>query len=303
MKKTIKYQFAEDSSGKLININDVNKNENHIEKYNCLDCKQELIPKIGNIRIRHFSHKNNTYGCSKETYLHELGKKLFYEIYSKCLSENTPFYIYASLFNKYYNYCKYFEIFKSKNCIENNIQKINLISYYKNIEYEKYQGNFRPDITLINDNNEKIFIEIAVTHPCDDEKIKSKNKIIEINLKNEEDVNIIIGKNLSDENNLIKFYNFDEIYLPIEPFCNDNIKYNYFIELKNGEKHHVGIIRKDLCKFTFENKNIIANITPIQINIPIMPVYNYTQRGPRIENMDLYKNRKSNNYRSKRRKK
>jgi hypothetical protein len=307
MKKTIKYQFAEDTSGKLVNIDSIIKNENHNEKYICLDCKQELIPKTGNIRVHHFSHKNDTYSCSKETYLHELGKKIFFEIYTKCLNENEPFYIFASLFSKYFNYCKYYEIFKSNNCIKNNIDKINLVQYYKYIEFEKYQNSFKPDLTLINNSNDKIFVEIAVTHPCDEEKIKSKNKIIEINIKNEEDIKIILEKNLSEENNLIKFYNFDDFYLPIEPFCNDNKKYNFQIELKSGEKYNIGVLKKDLCKYTYENIDLIAKITPIQIKIPIiplMPSHNYIQRGPRIENIDLQKSKKKyNNYGSRKRKK
>lgn len=307
MKKAIKYQFAEDSSGKLVNIDSIIKNENHNEKYFCLDCKQELIPKTGNVRVHHFSHKNDTYSCSKETYLHELGKKIFFETYTKCLNENEPFYIFASLLNKYYIYCKYYKIFKSNNCIKNNIDKINLVQYYKYIEFEKFQDNFKPDLTLIDNFNDKIFIEIAVTHPCDEEKIKSKNKIIEINIKNEEDIKIILEKKLSEGNNLIKFYNFDDFYLPVESFCNDNKKYNFQIELKNGEKYNVGVLKKDLCKYAYENIDLIAKITPIQVNIPIvplMPSHAYIQRGPRIENMDLQKSKnKYNSFGSRKRKK
>ena len=210
------------------------------------------------------------------------------------------------MFSKYYNYCKYFEIFKSNNCIKDNVNKINIAQYYKYIEFEKYQDNFKPDLTLINNSNDKIFIEIAVTHPCDEEKIKSKNKIVEINIKNEEDIKIILGKNISEENNLIKLYNFDDFYLPIEPFCNDNKKYNFQIEFKNGEKRNVGVLKKDLCKYTYENINLIEKITPIQVRIPIMPLmpsHNYTQRGARIENMDLNKSKKKySNYRSRRKK-
>jgi len=75
MKKRIKYQYANNGSGKLVNINEID--DNYTGKYFCLICGQELIAKKGNERIHHFAHKNDTNNCSKETYLHELGKSCF----------------------------------------------------------------------------------------------------------------------------------------------------------------------------------------------------------------------------------
>ena len=136
MKKPIKYQYAKNSSGELVDINIINKDCNN-EKYFCIACKQELIPKLGDKRIHHFAHKIDTYNCSKETYLHELGKKIFYEIYLQCLNTNEPFYIVTSLINSLSMTCKYNVRNQSKNCTKNAINKYDLLSSFRNIEYEK----------------------------------------------------------------------------------------------------------------------------------------------------------------------
>lgn len=299
MKKPIKYQFAVNSSGNLIDINIINKDSNN-EKYFCIACKQELIPKLGDKRTHHFAHKSDTFDCSKETYLHELGKKIFYETYLQCLTNNEPFYIFTSLFNSMSMTCKYNEITKLKNCIKNDISKYNLIYSFRNIEYEKKQDNFIPDLTLINNYGDKIFIEIAVTHSCEKEKIESKNKIIEIKIKDESDIKIILGKKLSEDNDLIKYYNFEEFNIIVDPFCESNIIREYLIHYKKGEKIIVKSIKKEICKYFFENKDILTYIKPYKPITSINPLYlgllakNYSyQRGPKIDNIkNKYNNSK-----------
>jgi hypothetical protein len=300
MKNTIKYQNAENSSGKLININEINKGESIVEKYFCINCKEELLPRLGNIRIHHFSHKNDVYNCSKETYLHELGKRVFYETYLQCLENNIPFNIISSLFNSIVTACKYYKIGTLQGCKIHELAKFDLTQSFKNIEYEINQGNFRPDLTLKNENGDNIFIEIAVTHLCEKEKIESKNKIIELSIKDEEDINIILGKNLSEENNNIKFYNFENFYIFVEPFCKENLKLTYLIILKNGEKHLVKVIKRELCKFAHENSNSIAKIIPFLKNaIPLQtPKKSFSNLSRRlIDEIDSNMDRR--NYRKK----
>ena len=160
----IKYQYAENCSGNLVHINAIETNNRHAEKFTCIDCKQELIPRLGAIRARHFSHKSDSYNCSKETYLHELGKRIFLETYTNCIENNIPFYIATSLFNKISTVCKYYGLFKTNYCI-NEIKKYDLTQIFKIVEYEKIQENFKPDLTLKNDHGEKIFIPLGSNTP------------------------------------------------------------------------------------------------------------------------------------------
>ena len=52
--------------------------------------------------------------------------------------------------------------------------------------------------------NEKLFIEIYVSNPVGYEKMNSGNRIIEIKINNENDLNIFFGKVLSINNDNIK---------------------------------------------------------------------------------------------------
>jgi len=301
MKNIIKYQYAENLSGKLVHINEVNRNDSIEEKYVCIDCKNELIPRLGNIRTHHFSHKNDFNNCSKETYLHKLGKKIFYETYLQCIDDEIPFFITTSLFNSISYVCKYNGIIKSNECTVNRVNKYDLTQTFKIIELEKNNENYRPDLTLKNNEGEIIFIEIAVTHPCDKEKIESKNKIIELNIKNESDINLILEKNISEENNKIRFYNFDNFNIIVEPNCKDNALYNYLIVLKDGRQYPVKTTKKELCKNIFENINIVSNIIALK---PINLRRNYQQRGPLINEIDskIGSTKYKKYYRTKRRK-
>ena len=301
--KGIKYQYAEKISGELVHINAINKTLSH-EKYFCIDCKEELIPKLGDIRIHHFSHKKDTYNCSKETYLHILGKRIFYETYLYCLENNIPFYFYASLYNSLSATCKYYEYLRSQDCIIKGINKVDLTKIFDFIEYEKSQEKFRPDLTLKNNYGDKIFIEISVTHPCEKEKIESKNKIIEIAIKEEADIRVILDKNLSEEDDNITYYNFDDFNIYTEPVCKENTLSKYFVILKTGEQFSTQFMKRDLCKFIHDNLNFIAKIIPIRPIVPPVFSRNINRGGPRINEIESRMNRKNNSnmYKPRRRK-
>jgi competence CoiA-like predicted nuclease len=88
----IKYQWSKDENDNLVDINHLDESSRKRNKYFCISCGNELIAKLGKIKKHHFAHKNEV-NCSKETYLHLLGKKLFYDSYTECLTTKKPFYI------------------------------------------------------------------------------------------------------------------------------------------------------------------------------------------------------------------
>lgn len=95
----IKYRFALNSQNNLIDINDLERvGLTKTDKFFSVDFKQELIPHLGKIKEKHFAHKPNIeiFG-SVETYLHALGKKIFYNEYSLCLEKNLAFYLKHSI--------------------------------------------------------------------------------------------------------------------------------------------------------------------------------------------------------------
>jgi competence CoiA-like predicted nuclease len=89
----IKYKYAIDPSGTIIKIDSLSKETiSRGQNFICISCRKALIPRLGNIRQKHFAHKR-PYKCSNETYLHKLAIQLFYQEYVYCLSNNRPFYI------------------------------------------------------------------------------------------------------------------------------------------------------------------------------------------------------------------
>ncbi|MGL2986657.1 hypothetical protein ACSVH5_03595 [Flavobacterium sp. RSSA_27] len=227
----IKFKYAKDENEKLINIDSLNEENRFRSKFFCISCGKELIAKLGKIKIHHFAHKK-VVTCSGETYLHLLGKKLFYENYTECLNTQKPFII--ELYKK--RTCNHFEKELNFKCkLQKTLNKFNLIEFFDKISIEKREGSFIPDLMLTGKNNkDKIFIEIAVTHFSTEKKLNSNYRIIEFEIKNDEDFEPINKKYLRVEDSRIKFKNFkSEINTSI---CNGECQkdFNLFTLDKDG---------------------------------------------------------------------
>lgn len=238
----IKYQYAVDHHNNLIHIDNVISKTDEV--YYCISCSNILIPKMGSIRKKHFSHKAQQ-NCSSETYLHKLGKRVFIEQYSHCLNKGIPFFV--ELPEK--QMCNKYENTFGKVCEKGiNTKQFDLTKYYKNIQEEIYDGHFKPDIQLIGEKDQKIYVEIAVTHKVTEEKINCDIKIIEIFINNEEDLSVIISHRISYNDENVKIFNFNEI-VNTKSFC-DNSKcsssYNTFILYNNGRSVLADVSLSDL---------------------------------------------------------
>ena len=69
----VKYRFAKDENGNLVDANEFDPSERSSRKCYCISCGEVLIPVLGKIRKRHFRHEADKL-CNGESYLHELGK-------------------------------------------------------------------------------------------------------------------------------------------------------------------------------------------------------------------------------------
>lgn len=228
----IKYQYAKNEDGQLIEINSLNETNKKIKKYFCVGCGNELIPRLGNVKIHHFAHKK-VVTCSSETYLHLLGKQLFYDNYIKCLKYQKPFYI--EIYQE--KMCNHFEKDFGLKCkLNKSFTCFDLTKHFNKISIEAREGSFIADIMLTsNSGKDKMFIEIAVTHLSSETKLNSNYRIIEIVIENEEDFEPIKKNILSVNESKIKFKNFKtrEITTSI---CNGNCKkeFNFFTLDKDG---------------------------------------------------------------------
>ena len=201
----IKYKYAKCSESSLVDINDIKRESRYeLAPYTCFGCGGELVPNLGKIKVKHFSHKTSE-ACSRETYLHNLAKNAFLEKYTQCLDERKPF-ILNSTFPVT---CNKFIKEIGQPCITSRIVGVDLTKYFKMISLEKGFDGFVPDITLQSDDKlQSMFIEMAVTHKCDDNKINSGNRIIEINIEHEDDIKKILSGEISESSENIITYNF-----------------------------------------------------------------------------------------------
>lgn len=220
----IKYQYAFDNHEQIIHVNELSReNLSKEAKFKCISCDSELIPRLGKIRLKHFAHKQEN-SCSGETYLHNLAKKLFYQEFQKCLKEKIPFKIELNqprLCNRYFDElgitCK----------LTDHLVKYDLTKYYKEIQLEKKDDKFRPDIILKNENKkERLYIEIAVTHYVEEKKINTGFRLIEIKVSNESDLEPIRNHLITINDSNTSFINF-KIKEKTGTLCKKECKINF----------------------------------------------------------------------------
>ena len=191
----IKYKYAWRGE-KAVHIDSVLPSDRKGE-YTCMGCDKALLPALGNIRQHHFRHKVVA-NCSPETYLHRLAKEKFYETYKNCLDNGFPFLIDLSVVGKCIDYDQ---------CKRPQKETHDLTEYFPIIDIETPHGKFIPDILLRSAKGVPLYIEIKVSHGCTQEKIDSGNKIIEIEINSEKDIEDLSKNRLTDLDNSI-FFNF-----------------------------------------------------------------------------------------------
>lgn len=203
-----KYRYARDSIGKLIDVHALDDSTRRsYAPYKCIGCGNELTPVLPTTdRVKHFKHKVDQ-NCSPETYLHHVGKNLFYDEYRRCLDEKLPFtYAFSTEAE-----CTHYEDKLGVTCNCDQGVAHDLTKVFDQIELEKRSDSFQPDIRLFSSTTDhQMFIEIAVTHPCDQKKIESGVRIIEIKLQQETDLKCIEKHYLSEENEIITTYNMQK---------------------------------------------------------------------------------------------
>jgi len=205
--KKVKYYSALDEADNLVYIDDVNEENRNQHNYRCPSCKGPMIPVLGKKNTHHFRH--DVEHCSYESYLHELAKIRFkdaFEQRDKFLVEVDEFFV-CDKFGKCFlhNLSDFKKRLKNRpipnGCMDNYKKVLNLKYFYDVCELEKGYKGFIADILLRDSHNkhEPIFLEIYVSHPCDEEKIQSGIPIIEFKINDEEKLNELLKQNVFKE--------------------------------------------------------------------------------------------------------
>ena len=186
-----KFRYALTATEQILDVFTLERQQlDKSERFFSIDTGQEIIPRLGNLRTKHFAHKPGTeYKGSLETYLHSLAKHVLYNDYLMCLNNNKPF---------------LFEYKEKLRCIKNRenfhiecdyntkTKTFDLTQYFSEILLEKKDADFIPDVMIINpETKERIYFEVAVTHFSSEQKINSNTRIIEFVINDESDIDKI----------------------------------------------------------------------------------------------------------------
>lgn len=215
-------RFAKDYSGHIIdiyNVSDAYVQEHGNESFKCIECGNPMLSKRGKVKEWHFAHvggKNVV--CSFESYLHRVGIIKFVEAYNALVETSKPFFL---------------EVAKGQTCFRgecpygrkepcgrvDGYENIPLLPNFRHVETEIRDGDFVPDVLLMDDNGHKIYIEIVVSHFAEPRKIASGVPIVEIELKTEADLALFADGMLTQRNESVSMYNFDQFMMRVDYHC------------------------------------------------------------------------------------
>lgn len=189
----IRYRYGKDSLGRIIDVETVDRD--HRGEYTCISCGRDLVSVIGDVRQRHFRHKVVTTSCSMETYLHQMGKQLFYDVYNSHLRDGTDGFPIILECPRVCDHC----VTKGPCALPPQPRGFCLTQFFKKIYIERLDGDFVPDLLLLTESGEKLYIEIVVTHCASRHKTSSGTRLIEIRIDTEEDLSLIGSGKLYDD--------------------------------------------------------------------------------------------------------
>lgn len=161
----IKYAYAR-SGDNMVHIKNVTKENRKKQQFVCVECGERMVAHISGKRIRHFHHYNEP-EHSFETYLHRTAKEIVYNTYLQALSDGTP----IILEYRQEQLCTTHVDSQSEPCPWNRvIKEIDLTQTHRKIHLEHRIDGLQPDVCLISDTEPDIYVEIFVTHKCEDKK-------------------------------------------------------------------------------------------------------------------------------------
>lgn len=232
--------FAKDINNNIVLISNINEQNKHNE-YFCPICNSNVVPRTGNKMSWHFAHKDSK-KCGSEAMIH-------WWIKNELVKEGDTFNVIID--GQVVNY----------KCKEILIEKPQVTSL----------GIYKPDITIITDTNEQVYVEIANTNK---KRMKDyadiweelNNIVVEVDIKD-----IITGDKINIFNNIdYKRYIYNrDVDKTIKKICRKNkVEYKDCIEnlqwvMNDCYKYINGEIEIDELYDEIElldNRNIILDI-------------------------------------------
>ena len=202
-----KYRYAYDDNKTVIDIRNVSTEYKVNHCFYCISCGAEMVAKLGHKNIHHFAHKSGDESCCNETYLHKLGKLLLRNKFEKSPTFEVEYL--RNIECQKQSSCPFYR----SECMEHSCEAFDLKKYYDTCIEEQSFYNYRADL-LLSDSTGKyqdtVFMEIRVTHECTQEKQCSGQRIIEIQIKSDDDLYSLINAPIKEGKN-IKFIGFNRM--------------------------------------------------------------------------------------------
>ena len=187
----IKYHYAINELGEEIDISNVTPEYRKNHSFRCSYCGAPMVARLGTSNTPHFAHSSGCIDCGNgESDLHKYAKRTIKSKFlsSECfiigIQQNVKCGVQGCVFRN--DNAEYEE------CSRTQVVPYNIKEWgYDSCEEEAVIGDFKADLLVTSSTNNKrppILLEIAVKHPCEDRKINSGLRIIEIPVKTYEDV-------------------------------------------------------------------------------------------------------------------
>ena len=231
----VQYAYAIQDDNKSVSIHSLTREKSSGHKYYCPNCHGEMYPTFGEIQYHHFRHNGTQ--CQHDSYLHSLAEHIFLEEYVWCVENNNPFILEM-----------HSPVHCDRNCVEKrnrlctkhkNTTCIDLTQIYTKVLLETNvhleDGRYRrPDILLVSENGEQLWVEIWVKHETIEDKRKDGN-IIELKISSEKDLEQIKKHKITkttDESLAVRMFNveFADKHI-VDSACHDSFSCVSYREL------------------------------------------------------------------------
>lgn len=186
----IKYRLARGSDGSTVHISAVTEeNRGDFASLTCIGCGRQLIPSLGRIKSHHFRHKAVAEDpCSVESYLHIAAKETVARAFNEAIADGRPYVMEVD----HMVVCRNAEALIGAVCYHSfRRTEHDLTQFYEHAEIERGVGRFVADVLLRSrgeDRAKDLLVEICVAHPCDEAKVASGLRIVEIPVRSDDDI-------------------------------------------------------------------------------------------------------------------
>ena len=256
----ITHRVALDENGERHRIGDITPENRRKHRYFCLGCGDEMKANLCGHGIQsYFSHKSEGWEgkCSPETALHRFAKKELVNRFNNQEKFEVGYYVNNECLLK--DTCRVAKIARA-GCNGRQLRTFDLKKLYDTSKEEGACDGFKADVLLTSKQNPDtppLFLEVFWSNDCTEAKINSGHPIIEIAVRDEEDAAKPIRETVGEEENSVKFYNFER-----ETHFSDAVMMDRFVLLKNGKK---GVLKKCFSCGEMETKHIKGAIFELNI--------------------------------------